>query len=464
MKYLHEFRDPVHDFIEVTGHERAIVDSRAVQRLRHINQLALTNLVYHGTTHKRFEHSLGVMHLAGVAFDELTADQNVSDEVRELIPELSQPNNFAYWRTVVRMAALCHDLGHLPFSHAAEHEMLPVGYTHERISSEVILSDELAALLDAMTPPVRPEVVAKLAVGPKESSSSFSIWEAILSEIVTGNAFGVDRMDYLLRDSLHAGVEYGKFDHRRLIQSLRLLSPPSGESDDELSAPVVGIDIGGINSAEALLLARYHMFGQLYFHPVRVAYDLHLVDFLRAWLPSGKFSVDVESHLNMTDNEVWVAMREASMDADHPAHEPASRIWRRDHFKLLYVASHSDEQIVDRPGTVIAEWASQEFGPESVRHRNPRKSGGTVDFPVRLSGGGIESSLGVSETIARLPTNSFDLVFMNPEVRDRARKKLTPDAVAEILHDAADRLAEEEDAEAASLQLNPTHTESGDQK
>jgi HD superfamily phosphohydrolase len=465
MKYFHEFRDPVHDFITVTSHEREIINSRAVQRLRHINQLALTPLVYPGTTHKRFEHSLGVMHLAGVAFDVLTEDQNLSDDVKDLVKELNEKNNFSYWRSVVRMAALCHDLGHLPFSHAAEHETLPDGYSHERLSADIIQGDEFAALLNDFTPPIQSDVVAKLAIGPKESKGTpFSVWEAILSEIVTGNAFGVDRMDYLLRDSLHAGVTYGHFDHRRLIQSLRLLSPAEEPSGDEESAPVVGVDSGGINSAEALLHARYHMFGQMYFHPVRVAYDLHLVDFLKAWLPEGGFSVDVEEHLNMTDNEVWVAIREASDVKSSPAHEPARRIWRRNHYKVLYVASVADQQILSDPGQAVLNWAIERYGSNSVRRRHPVKSGGTVDFPVRQVGGTIASSLSVSETIARLPTNEADIVFIDPEIRDRARRSLTPELLEKILREAAEQQTEAEDTESASLELNPPASEaSGDE-
>lgn len=457
MKYYHEFRDPVHDFIKVTSHEREIINSRPVQRLRHINQLALTNMIYHGTTHRRFEHSLGVMHLAGVAFDELTDPQNTSDEVRELIPELNQRDNFSYWRTVVRMAALCHDLGHLPFSHAAEH-LLPIGYTHERISADIICSEELSALLMQMTPPINPEVVAKLAVGPKESrGTSFSVWEGLLSEIVTGNAFGVDRMDYLLRDSLHAGVEYGKFDHRRLIQSLRFLSPPpQGLEEVEALAPAIGIDSGGINSAEALLHARYHMFSQRYFHPVRVAYDIHLVDFLGSWLPSGKFSVEVGTHLGMTDNEVWVGIREASQDGTNPAHEAALRILNRDHYKVLYSGTSLHERIIDEPGAVVASWAEEQFGADNVRRRSGKKLGGTVDFPVRLPNGFTDSSLNVSETISRLPANSYDYVYIDPRLRDMARKRLTPELITAMLKSAAEDQTKADDEEAAKAMLNTT--------
>ena len=114
-----EVRDAVHAFVELDQFERAVMDSRPFQRLRHIHQLALSFLVYPGASHSRFEHSLGVMELAGLIFDTVTREDKLTDAVREVVPEHG-PLEFAYWRSVLRIAALCHDLGHLPFSHAAE--------------------------------------------------------------------------------------------------------------------------------------------------------------------------------------------------------------------------------------------------------------------------------------------------------------------------------------------------------
>src|SRR5205823_6053140 len=149
----------------------------------------------------------------------------------------------------------------------------------------------------------------------------FTVWEAILAEIIVGNSFGVDRMDYLLRDSYHAGVAYGRFDHYRLIDTLRILPKPLGETPpagqeaqpDEGAPPsprapapgepALGVEAGGLHSAEALLLARYFMYSQLYFHPVRRIYDLHLQQFLKEWLDGGRFSTVLADHLQMTDNE-----------------------------------------------------------------------------------------------------------------------------------------------------------------
>jgi HD superfamily phosphohydrolase len=259
-KHIHEIRDPIHVFVRLDSDERAILDSRPFQRLRHIHQLALTYLLYPAATHKRFEHSLGVMELAGRVFDVVTNPTNVTDQFRRTLPDISNGDALRYWRRVVRIAALCHDMGHLPFSHAAEKELLPSGWNHERLTRAILRSPEMEEILNRMTPPLRPEDVEKLAVGQKKAKDlSFSTWDTILSEIIVGDAFGVDRMDYLLRDSHHAGVAYGRFDHFRLTDTLRIL--PSGEG--ESTQPTLGVEEGGLHSAEALLLARYYMYTQV---------------------------------------------------------------------------------------------------------------------------------------------------------------------------------------------------------
>ena len=146
-KNVHEIRDPIHVFIRLNSHEREVFDSQPFQRLRHIHQLALTYLVYPGATHKRFEHSLGVMELADRVFGIVTNVDNVSDNIRDLLAPISRPDDLVYWRLVLRMAALCHDIGHLPFSHAAEKELLPEGWDHERLARQIIFSSEMGGYL-----------------------------------------------------------------------------------------------------------------------------------------------------------------------------------------------------------------------------------------------------------------------------------------------------------------------------
>ena len=144
-KRIHEIRDPIHNFIRLDSGERKVLDSRPFQRLRYIHQLALTYLVYPGATHRRFEHSLGVMELAGRVYDIVTEPDNIHESIRTIVPQHNSYDH-QYWRRVLRMAALCHDMGHLPFSHAAEKDLLPEGWDHERLTVEIIQSREMESI------------------------------------------------------------------------------------------------------------------------------------------------------------------------------------------------------------------------------------------------------------------------------------------------------------------------------
>ena len=424
-KNVHEIRDPIHVFVRLDNYEREVLDSRPFQRLRHIHQLALTYLVYPGATHKRFEHSLGVMELASRVFDVVTNPANVTDEIRNHLSELSRPGDLDYWRRVLRMAALCHDMGHLPFSHSAEKELLPVDWDHEGLTREIITSEEMKSIWDRITPPLRQDDILKLAVGPKKAMAhKFSDWEAILSEIIVGDAFGVDRMDYLLRDSHHTGVGYGKFDHYRLIDTLRILpTPPSGEEDDS-EEPALGIEEGGIQSAEALMLARYFMYSQVYFHPVRRIYDIHLVDFLMEWLAMGTFSTDLSELLCMTDIEVTAGLLKAAFDNKESGHLHARRIIMREHFKRIYGRNPKDLQVNPEAGKAVYEALSTEYGAEYFRHDRYHQGSGAPDFPVRMRDEQIVSSLALSEALNQVPVVSVDYVFAERELYFEAKKWL----------------------------------------
>jgi HD superfamily phosphohydrolase len=452
-KEFNEIRDPIHVFIEADPDEVAVVNSAPFQRLRHIHQLALTSLIYPGGTHRRFEHSLGVMHLAGRIYDVVMRDENLSDVVREVVPTSRRKRE--YWRSVVRMAALCHDIGHLPFSHAAEKELLPEGIGHEQITRMLIESDLMKPIWDAMRPRPEPEDVVKLALGPKDAQDlTFDTWEAILAEMIVGDVFGADRMDYLLRDSLHTGVAYGRFDHHRLIQTMRIL-PPAPDRVGAAQAPAgevaarstLGIVRGGLESAEGLLIARYFMFSQVYFHPTRMIYDTHLKEFLQLWLADqgGRFPADPEGHLRYTDNEVMAAISIAARDSASLAHEPAWRIANREHFRVFYERAPKDVALYPEAATAIYQAAVEKFGSENVRYRDSRKPAGTVDFPVRDRDGKSVSSLALSQALQQLPEPKNEFVYVVRERRKDARKwvDLNRQAVIEAAAQAENEKEEE---------------------
>jgi hypothetical protein len=367
------------------------------------------------------------MELAGRVFDIITRQENIRhDSVRNLVPD---EDELHYWRRVLRMAALCHDVGHLPFSHAAEKELLPDKWDHERLTMEILRSQEMKEIWQNMTPPLRGEDIVKLAVGPDkmeahvkaghvtEKDATYSDWEAILAEVIVGDSFGVDRMDYLLRDSHHVGVPYGRFDHYRLIDTLRILPAEHLEGSQE---PMLGAEEGGLHCAEALLLARYFMYIQVYFHPVRRIYDIHLKDFLRKWLPEGRFSTDVGQHYAMTDHEVSGGFLLAAKDTTKPESAEARRIVGREHYRLLYQRNPKDLEVNPEAAAQVFAAACEKFGSEAVRRDSYRQKGGSPDFPVLSKDGRIVSSLAMSMTLKVLPVVAIDFVFIDPTMRKDA--------------------------------------------
>ena len=418
-KVFHEIRDPIHGFITLDSPERTVLDSVPVQRLRHIHQLAMEYLVYPGASHKRFEHALGVMELAGKVYDVITRPDLVNDRVRNLVPEITNEDLRRYWRRVLRMAALCHDIGHLPFSHAAEDELLPQDFKHEHMTAALIKSTAMDKVWESLVPPLTPDHVLKLAVGKRYLPDvHFSNWEELLSEVIVGNAFGVDRMDYLLRDSLHIGVQYGRFDHLRLIESLRILTT-TDYSDDPMTPPAtLGLEQGGIQSAEALSLARYSMFSQVYLHPVRRAYDIHLKDFLREWLPEGEFTTNPLDFLDVSDIEVLEAIRNEAKNGS----DSAMRIANRQHFKVAYYRNPRDQRLNVEASEYVSQALAQEFGQENVKLDKYDPPGSVIDFPVLEPDLRIVSSTGVSDLLQRIPTAGVGFVFVESSIRLQAQE------------------------------------------
>lgn len=269
MGKMYEVRDPIHGFVKFNELERDIINHFAFQRLRRIRQLAWTDMVYPGAMHTRFEHSIGVMHVASRLFDTLCERNNDLIEKEYSIGTGARERH----RQIVRLAALLHDVGHAPFSHGAE-EMLAIDpisgapYVHESYSA-AILEHVLAEVID--NNPYADNLGIKASdVGfvfsDKNKSSSLLVWKPLIS-----GQMDADRMDYLLRDSYHAGVAYGRYDLNRLAATVELCKPLEDDGHE------LGVGDDGVHAVEALLIARYLMFTQVYFHRTRAIYDHHLV-------------------------------------------------------------------------------------------------------------------------------------------------------------------------------------------
>ena len=224
--------------VPLTGRVRQLIDAPEMRRLARISQLGLVELVYPGACHSRFEHSLGVYRNALLYLKQLAGDERFVAIVR---PEDAQ---------MLLAAALLHDLGHWPFCHAIEDIALPGVPSHELFANSFLLEGELAdTLRDEWNVQPR-DVTALLSEKPRDTR------QRILKSVLSG-PIDIDKMDYLVRDSLHAGVPYGRnFDQQRLIGSLCL-----NEAGDGLA-----ISHKGRTAAEMMVFARYVMFSEVYWH------------------------------------------------------------------------------------------------------------------------------------------------------------------------------------------------------
>lgn len=252
-------RDSIHGFITFSDEEKEIINWNEFQRLRFIKQLALTYNVYPGAMHTRFEHSLGVMEVATRIFNRLLSKQ--SEIINKVLGSVGLSSDQA--RKILRLAALLHDIGHLPFSHGGE-AILPEGKSHEDVTIEII--EHLNDKLHKSYSEEEINICIQLISGEVIPEINF------LKDIISGQV-DADRIDYLLRDSYHCGVGYGHFDYHRLIEELVVIEDFAGGLE-------LAIERGGIHSLEALILARYYMFTQVFCHRTRRIYDIYLKEFM----------------------------------------------------------------------------------------------------------------------------------------------------------------------------------------
>jgi uncharacterized protein len=230
-------RDPLWDTIHVEHSARRIIDSAAFQRLRYIRQLGLAHLVYPGATHTRFDHALGVYHLARRTIAALTERRDLSG-VTPLEARL------------IPLAALLHDIGHYPFSHALEElEEDRIPGHHEALVGRFLRDPDVSAALREIGEGAA-ERIEKLIRGASDSA---------LQGLVSGS-LDLDKIEYLKRDARFCGVPYGEVDVDRLLHALLLVPDPV------TNRPEIGVHEKGIASLESLLFAKYQMFRNVYWH------------------------------------------------------------------------------------------------------------------------------------------------------------------------------------------------------
>lgn len=398
LKIVRRIRDNLHGSIDISELEDVVLSHPYIQRLRRIKQLAFLHYVFPCATHTRFEHSLGVMHLAGVAWSKLYTNQKrlaqqlerygSREQIKQLentptdnhgkigpslglIDELFSSD---YLLQTIRLAALMHDLGHPPFSHSGE-RFLP-SYK-QVIASNPGMDEYLLEFLKAQNPDkqVRHEIFSLLmidkvlkdtyeqfpnlaiqvkvedvisvvssSIRPQKDSELVELGAyELIRELISGE-LDIDRMDYLLRDSKECGVVYGVFDAERILDSLCCYFDP------ERSGLHAAIHLSGLAAFEDYLRARQSMYLQLYFHKTAVGAEA-MMQHLSKKLGSWSLPANVEDYARCDEYNVGDSMKQIArklFDAKSLASfekQVDDLLYERNLWKRVFEVSGSKEEV-----------------------------------------------------------------------------------------------------------------------
>jgi len=268
MKQKHlDIIDPIHGFVRALGTEIKIIDHPIFQRLRRIKQLSGAHLTYPGAQHTRFEHSLGVMHIASQTAQALE-EKGIfnTDDIAN-----------------IRIAALLHDIGHGPFSHLFEEvAQRKRKSSHELLGRDLILKTEIGDIISEFG--FNKKFITSLAFG--DSKLQF------MNEIISG-ALSADIMDYLLRDGYFTGAEHAKIDHKRITQSL------------DVYKKKLALEKSALYSFESMMHSRYQMFKAVYFHKTVRSAEVMLLESIRlAYDELGLSSMSLDDYIELTDDSM----------------------------------------------------------------------------------------------------------------------------------------------------------------
>ncbi len=416
-------RIPHETDVPLTGRVRQLIDAPEFRRLARISQLGLVSLVYPAANHTRLEHSLGVYRNALLYLKQLAGDERFTAAIQPADAE------------ALIVAALLHDLGHWPFCHAIEDMALPGVPTHELFANSFLLEGELAdALRDEWNLAPR-EVTALLSEKPRDTR------QRIAKSILSG-PIDIDKMDYLVRDSLHAGVPYGRnFDQQRLVGSLCL-----NEAGDGLA-----ISDKGRTAAEMMVFARYVMFSEVYWH--------HAVRSATAMLQRAFYllhaQLDLDQLFRLAEQPLVDQLLASA--GESPAAElldglfgPARRLYKRLGELSHFQSRELYEQLARRPyawliaaGETLAAVASTQLGRRVAPHEvliDAPPVRREVEFHVEVffpKEGVFRLLADISPAVVALATRQFD------DYVKRVRIFAHPRLAAELRAVALDRLIDE---------------------
>lgn len=315
-------RDPIHEYIHVDYQVIwDAINSKEFQRLRRIHQMGTSYQVYHTAEHSRFSHSLGVYEI-----------------IRRMVYEVKGLNEYLneYEKITIMLAGLCHDLGHGPFSHFFESVIKP---NHEKISAKILLEDtDIHSILVKYDQDLARNIVSVL---------DHTHPNKVLTRMISSQ-LDADRMDYLLRDAYFTGTSYGHFDLERILRTLRVV-------DHQLV-----VKESGVHSVEDYIMARYHMYWQVYYHPTSRSIEAILYAFFNrlkdlmnqdnaysSKYPMFKFimnegEISIEEHYKLDETSCFYGFQCAQADEDNILSDFAHRILERKLFDYVDVKSSSD--------------------------------------------------------------------------------------------------------------------------
>lgn len=372
------------------------------------------------------------MELSSRIYDALTSAApfpDLSIYARDLVathvPQVGSSDHW-YWRHILRLSALCHDLGHLPFSHVAESRLLGEG-GHEKWTSKIIQSPFLTPLWNRFEIYVKGKGdlkdvqtdVMKMALGEKRflkmypEAPPFTPWERVVTEMITGDFFGADRIDYLIRDSQCTGLAYGLFDYHQLIEMLKIM--PSVNEKEGLA---LGVDENGVESCEALLLARHYMHKRLYQYTSVKAYSFHLARFMETHYSD--ITKDLNRYISMTDNEVLAELNRASSDPSHKGHFDAKCLYLREG-RFRAIALQSCPTFEERKEIEELLLISKEEIEWEIAQKEAKNS--PLSFPVLKKTGEIDTGSNLSEV--SIPSLSRSWIYVAPQYEEEIHKYLT---------------------------------------
>ncbi len=443
-------RDPIHGLITFDPSDNVdaiackIIDTPEFQRLRHIRQLGVSEFVFPGATHTRFAHSIGVFHNARILMRVIEKEEKTIDQRR---------------RMVALLAALVHDLGHGPFSHAFEVAREKIATKrgnnviekHESFSAKMIIDSdsEIKRIFDKVDKKLADEVADLI-----KADNPIDIYHAVVS-----SSFDADRMDYLVRDRHMTGIECGSIDSNWLIDNLTTHKINLSQDDDEPQLiPTFVFKSKGRQAAEDFLLARYRLYSQLYLHKTTRGFEQiigalleHIADnanaptkiglrtdnpFVIFLKPNGE---NLKNYIPLNDDVFWATVRSLSKKGDNRAKLLANRLLSRERLKVLdLTAEYGDdpalqaakEQILDQH---LNDKLNKSVFKDTAPNHLYKRAGGEVaktHKKVRvLNGhGDVKEILEFPDTIiSNWLTKKRDLVryyFLNENDRTEAARKM----------------------------------------